>query len=145
MFKFFAFQSHKRITQNCVLFIYLLTTCRWVDVLRWRENVPSGKPVAEGIPGGHLHLYLLWRTAGTFDACCWKVWGVLRSFVFIAVLLLFLWRAGDARTAGGREERQMWRLNCCIRLRQTLTTATEKTLWRSWSVSNLMFSNYTHI
>lgn len=37
---------------------------RWVHLLWWWKNVPSWEPVAEGIYGCHLYLYLLWRTTG---------------------------------------------------------------------------------
>lgn len=46
---------------------------RWLSVLWWWKSLPGGQPVAEGVPGCHLHLHLLWRTAGMVGFLLWPL------------------------------------------------------------------------
>lgn len=77
-------------------------------MLRWRKGLSGGKPVAEGVPGCHLHLHLLWRTAGMILA------GMFSTQYDIYVTSMCVTppiRARDARTA--RDQAPVLTPACC--------------------------------
>lgn len=69
---------------------FVFDISRWVDVLWWWKNVQGGKPVAEGVFGCHLYLYLLRRTAGVLLCAHYLVLVLLQPDVYPDVWLQYL-------------------------------------------------------
>lgn len=91
--------------------VYLIfNISRWVHMLRWWKNVQGGKPVAEGISGCHLYLYLPWWTAGVL-ACVLvlSVFVPLQPDVYSNVWLLYFcfqtqgWRCENCKRPGSTD------------------------------------------
>lgn len=89
----------------CIQINVLVRPHRWFSVLWWWQSVPGGKPVAEGVPGCHLYLHMLRRTAGialmprNWCTVCCRVWGLVIIFKYLCTSCQG-WRCENCRRPG---------------------------------------------
>lgn len=72
---------------------WLVSSCRWDNVLWWWEDVPRRRTVAEGISRCYLLLHMLWGPAG--KALCnldkiWRRW--FRIELLVCTLYVRVWQ-----------------------------------------------------
>lgn len=76
---------------------------RRISVLRWRQNLPGGQPVAEGVPRLYLHLHLRWRTTGLINQPSIYLWWISWSLNWrgtVHVCVSQGWRCENCRRPG---------------------------------------------